>query len=245
MPSRRPSPNASPARANPSRRAESGNDPNGIAFASRETVDPRGSRSREAVVAICLLSALVTCTIAVACASASSGQMAAQPAFPWLAAIPFLASSIALSWLSWVDIRIRRLPTRVVRAYAACAASFSLAMSLRAGGSLGTVLVMASGRMLSGLVPVLLLCAVALAADAISRRRGGGEALVGGGDIRLMCAVSLQLGTGALLAIAIACMAGIAASLATRERTFPFGPCLALPATAIALVQLLLTVQWI
>lgn len=245
MPSRRTSPNASPARASSSRLAESGNVPSGIVSASEGTASPQGSRSLEAVVAICIACSLVTCAIAFVGASAATALSEARSAAPVLASLPFLASSIALVWLSREDIRTRRLPTRAIRAYAASSASFSLAMSLPSGSSLGAVLVLAAGRMLSGLVPVLLLVAVALVADAISRRRGSGEALVGGGDIRLMCAVSLQLGSSVLPAIAIACAAGIVFSLAKRERAFPFGPCLALPATAIALVQLLSLAQWI
>ncbi len=69
--------------------------------------------------------------------------------------------------------------------------------------------------------------------------------LIGGGDLRLMASLAMLLGTDVLLAIGAACILGLTWSAVSKQRAFPFGPCLALPATALAFARFLAALQWI
>lgn len=217
--------------------------------------------SRDAIVVLCFASAVSAC---LSTAAMASGAVPSNIPAHVSAAFSLSVSILALVWLSAEDIRFRLLPTKVVRPYALCAASFSLSLVVLEQGASTAALLAMTWRMALGFLPVCATCVVALAIDGLARSRraagcrsggkgagsgsccgGGKPGPIGGGDIRLMCAISLQLGPDVLVSIACACILGIVFSLVSRQRSFPFGPCLALPATVTSAVQLLAVFQWI
>ena len=203
----------------------------------------------------------------------AAASIAASLAFPALAgairvAVPALAVACLASWtlslayLSWFDIRTRRLPTRFVWPLAAVGFALMLAgetlhcAGVHAGfgdvvawAGLGSGSIAAQAPIVSSALQSLaggalaLLCAVLPL--AVMRLRGQPSSpdvapVLGRGDVRLMVVLGISLGEEIIPVLAVGCILGLLVALATRSRTFAFGPCLAVPAVASMLLRLLL-----
>lgn len=134
-----------------------------------------------------------------------------------------------LAWASWIDMRSLKLPD-------ALTATIAVAAVLLAVLSPRTSLVSAVlGMLLAG--GLTLICAI------IASRRAGMQAM-GGGDIKLAAAIGawvgaldvswMLLGAALIGLIAFALRAAVGADGA--KRIIPFGPCLAIAGSAVAII---------
>ncbi|MGI6216437.1 MAG: prepilin peptidase [Coriobacteriales bacterium] len=159
---------------------------------------------------------------------------------------------ISSAWLSLFDVRYRRLPTKIVRPMYASALAFSVSIAAVSVPGSGFALRFLT-REMCGLAVVLVCIATPVAVSAVSsskplflfRRESPGEGLklpksnlIGGGDLRLILAIALQLGQLTAVSVMLSCALGLTVCAVRKTRTFPFGPCLALPGMGLAFLQL-------
>ncbi|MCR5845031.1 MAG: prepilin peptidase [bacterium] len=168
------------------------------------------------------------------CALAPMVDPRAQLALLALLFVTLSSILLLLARLSIVDIRSRLLPTALVRPLQISFLAFNL--QICAFSSVGStpheILGQAARVSLIGCAAML---AILLAVAFLSR--GGGEAPIGGGDIRMGAAIGLGLGANSILVLAAACIIGIAYSAIARKGTFPMGPCLAAPSALLMVLS--------
>jgi leader peptidase (prepilin peptidase)/N-methyltransferase len=153
--------------------------------------------------------------------------LAADPA--WLA-LPQVAVVPGTVAASAVDVRLHRLPDRIVLPSLAAVMALAVVAALGEGDS-GIV----TGAVAGGLIAGGFLFVIHLASPAG----------MGFGDVKFVTLLGLAAGTagvpvalaGVLLGAVIGTMAGLGVMAATRDRrrAFPFGPCLAAGAVAAIL----------
>jgi leader peptidase (prepilin peptidase)/N-methyltransferase len=137
--------------------------------------------------------------------------IAAVWAAPPVRALAVAAMGLALLAAAAIDLRARRLPDFLTSAVALCA----LALSATRGPA----------SLAAGAVAAVLIAGVMLLVRAASRRRSG-EVGLGLGDVKLMAALALWLGTATPLMVAAASALGLLAAPFWRgaDRRIPFGP---------------------
>ena len=186
------------------------------------------------------LEALLALELAILCASVSLCALAdavdPRVQFALLALLfPTLSSSLLLmAQLSLVDIRRRLLPTAMVRPLQVAFLAFNLQVCAFSNVGLPALELLGKAA-LGSLVGCASMLAILLGVALLTR--GGGEAPIGGGDIRMGAAIGLGLGSSSLLALAIACAIGIAYAAISRKRTFPMGPCFAAPSALLMVLS--------
>ena len=183
---------------------------------------------------------LLALELAVLAASVSLCALASM-VDPWpqlaLLALLFVTLSsilLLLGQLSVVDIQRRLLPTALVRPLQIAFLAFNL--QICAFSSVGaTALELFARAACASLIGCGAMLAILLVVALLSR--GGGEAPIGGGDIRMGMAIGLGLGAESILVLAAACVIGIAYSAIARKGTFPMGPCLAAPSALLMVLS--------
>ncbi|MDI9589755.1 MAG: A24 family peptidase [Acidobacteriota bacterium] len=155
---------------------------------------------------------------------------------PTIEALELCALCVVLVTVSLTDLAARVIPDPCT----ACAAAIRLAhVALVALWAPSEGLLLLGGSVVGAAVAFLPLLAVTLALDG----RLGGEGM-GGGDLKLFAVAGLHVGWRAfLLLLPVACALGIAFALVRErltgegDRTFPFGPPIALSFWATLLAQ--------
>lgn len=138
-----------------------------------------------------------------------------------IAAWAIAAVLVGLSvWAGIVDARSRRIPNVCCVLVALCGVALQI---VRVQGGVAPVL----GEPLScvWLAAAVLVAGVCL---ELAYRRLSGRAGLGMGDVKYVAAWAVSLGWLVAPALAVACLLGAAWGLATRQRTFAFGPWLSL-----------------
>lgn len=138
-----------------------------------------------------------------------------------IAAWAIAAVLVGLSvWAGVVDARSRRIPNACCALVALCGVALQVA---RAQSRVAPVL----GEPLAcvELAVALLVAGVCL---ELAYRRLSGHSGLGMGDVKYVAAWAVSLGWLVAPALAVACLLGAAWGLATRQRTFAFGPWLSL-----------------
>ncbi len=136
-----------------------------------------------------------------------------------LALASLLVSCIVLGL---VDARTRRLPNALVGVVALCGVAL-----------LGSDLLCREPPALR-----VCWCAGTLAAlgtcETLRRRLRGGRG-IGFGDVKLIAAFALVLGSSVIVAVLLSCLLALAVEVPRRRRTFAFGPylCLAMVVTCV------------
>ena len=150
-----------------------------------------------------------------------------------------LAAFGALGWGALVDARERRIPNAAVTAVALAALvqmTLALALPEVAVGAYGSMgLADAPSRLGWGVGSLL-----ALSLGEALWRRARGTHGMGAGDIKLIGALALWLGPFIVAALTLACAAGAVVALVRRQRTFAFGPYLALSGGVLMVALLLM-----
>lgn len=131
-------------------------------------------------------------------------------------------------WAGVVDARSRRIPNACCALVALCGVALQVA---RAQSRVAPVL----GEPLAcvWLAAAVLVTGVCL---ELAYRRLSGYSGLGMGDIKYVAAWAVSLGWLVAPALVVACLLGAAWGLATRQRTFAFGPWLSLAFVAASLV---------
>lgn len=138
-----------------------------------------------------------------------------------IAAWAIAAVLVGLSvWAGIVDARSRRIPNACCVLVALCSVALQAA---RAQSRVAPVL----GEPLAcvELAAALLVAGVCL---ELACRRLSGHSGLGMGDVKYVAAWAVSLGWLVAPALVVACLLGAAWGLATRQRTFAFGPWLSL-----------------
>lgn len=138
-----------------------------------------------------------------------------------IAAWAIAAVLVGLSvWAGIVDARSRRIPNACCVLVALCGVALQI---VRVQGGVAPVL----GEPLAcvWLAAALLVAGVCL---ELAYRRLSGRAGLGMGDIKYVAAWAVSLGWLVAPALVVACLLGATWGLATRQRTFAFGPWLSL-----------------
>ncbi len=178
----------------------------------------------------------------------------------------FAISAFTLVCIAIKDIKTSTIPNNVIYPHILCSICFMLACYFCFSGLSLDSTISALIQMCYGLVFSILLFGIALGLSYFLRRRRVANAkiddkfdgkevksikgissksgvcknpLIGGGDLKLVGSLSLQLGRDIVPTTAIACVIGIIWSGIFRKQNFPFGPCLAFPAIALALIRLI------
>ena len=176
----------------------------------------------------------------------------------------FVISTFTLVCIAIKDIKTRKIPNNVVYSHILCSFCFMLACYFCFSGISIDSVIHALLQICYGLVFSTLLFGIALGLSYFLRKRRaakatvddenkqesaginasantvlGEDSLIGGGDLKLVGSLSVQLGRDIIPTIAIACFIGIVWSVIFRKNDFPFGPCLAFPAIALALIRLI------
>ena len=147
-----------------------------------------------------------------------------------IAAWAIAAVLVGLSvWAGIVDARSRRIPNACCVLVALCGVALQI---VRVQGGVAPVL----GEPLAcvELAAALLVAGVCL---ELAYRRLSGHSGLGMGDIKYVAAWAVSLGWLVAPALVVACLLGAAWGLATRQRTFAFGPWLSL----VFCLQMLMT----
>lgn len=131
-------------------------------------------------------------------------------------------------WAGIVDARSRRIPNACCVLVALCGVALQI---VRVQGGVAPVL----GEPLAcvWLAAAVLVTGVCL---ELAYRRLSGYSGLGMGDIKYVAAWAVSLGWLVAPALVVACLLGAAWGLATRQRTFAFGPWLSLAFVAASLV---------
>lgn len=138
-----------------------------------------------------------------------------------IAAWAIAAVLVGLSvWASIVDARSRRIPNACCVLVALCGVALQV---VRVQG--GVALVFGEPLACVELAAALLVAGVCL---ELAYRRLSGHSGLGMGDIKYVAAWAVSLGWLVAPALVVACLLGAAWGLATRQRTFAFGPWLSL-----------------
>ena len=146
-----------------------------------------------------------------------------------IAAWAIAAVLVGLSvWAGIVDARIRRIPNACCVLVALCGVALQI---VRVQGRVAPVL----GEPLA-CVELAAALLVAGACLELAYRRMSGHSGLGMGDVKYVAAWAVSLGWLVAPALAVACLLGAAWGLATRQRTFAFGPWLSLAFVAASLV---------
>lgn len=146
-----------------------------------------------------------------------------------IAAWAIAAVLVGLSvWAGVVDARSRRIPNACCVLVALCGVALQI---VRVQGGVAPVL----GEPLAcvELAAALLVAGVCL---ELAYRRLSGHSGLGMGDIKYVAAWAVSLGWLVVPALVVACLLGATWGLATRQRTFAFGPWLSLAFVAASLV---------
>lgn len=146
-----------------------------------------------------------------------------------IAAWAIAAVLVGLSvWAGIVDARSRRIPNACCVLVALCGVALQI---VRVQGGVAPVL----GEPLAcvWLAAAVLVAGVCL---ELAYRRLSGHSGLGMGDIKYVAAWAVSLGWLVAPALVVACLLGAAWGLATRQRTFAFGPWLSLAFVAASLV---------
>lgn len=146
-----------------------------------------------------------------------------------IAAWAIAAVLVGLSvWAGVVDARSRRIPNACCALVALCGVALQAA---RAQSRVAPVL----GEPLAcvELAAALLVAGVCL---ELAYRRLSGHSGLGMGDVKYVAAWAVSLGWLVVPALVVACLLGATWGLATRQRTFAFGPWLSLAFVAASLV---------
>lgn len=145
----------------------------------------------------------------------------------WAIAVVLVSLSV---WAGIVDARSRRIPNACCVLVALCGVALQAA---RAQSRVAPVL----GEPLA-CVELAAALLVAGACLELAYRRLSGRAGLGMGDVKYVAAWAVSLGWLVAPALVVACLLGAAWGLATRQRTFAFGPWLSLVFVAAFLVAL-------
>lgn len=138
-----------------------------------------------------------------------------------IAAWAIAAVLVGLSvWAGIVDARSRRIPNVCCVLVALCGVALQV---VRVQG--GVALVFGEPLACVELAAALLVVGVCL---ELAYRRLSGHSGLGMGDIKYVAAWAVSLGWLVAPALVVACLLGAAWGLATRQRTFAFGPWLSL-----------------
>ncbi len=136
-------------------------------------------------------------------------------------AVAFLVLFALLAAASVVDIRRREIPNRLVLAVVALWLLWRLAVATGAASVADAAVGMAAD------VGAALLFGLALLAFVAASERATGRFMMGGGDVKLLAALSLFLGVGGIaVALFAACLASLAFAAARPKRGIPFAPCI-------------------
>jgi leader peptidase (prepilin peptidase)/N-methyltransferase len=159
-------------------------------------------------------------------------MLSAISALPSLAAFIVVLSGAgiiaSLVWLALIDLKTRTLPNPLVVAVALLGLVFLCATTVvRSGDLLWSV-----GE---ALVVMLLIVGLSIAAQMIVRKRQ--PEAIGGGDIKLLAALCLTLGSTMIPVLLASCLLALLISLLRRQSNFPFGPYLALFGSIAILLQ--------
>ena len=135
-----------------------------------------------------------------------------------VSAIAFFALCALLFAASVTDIRERKIPNWLVAAIAALWLVWRIVQRV-----IGTV---PMTHFFTDLMAAFVFALALLALTAIAERITG-KFMMGGGDIKLLAAVSLFLGfNGMLIALFAACIVSLAYAAAHLKRGIPFAPCI-------------------
>ncbi|MBS5450189.1 MAG: prepilin peptidase [Coriobacteriia bacterium] len=146
----------------------------------------------------------------------------------------------ALGTGAFVDAIERRIPNACVVIVALCAL---VQLALHASGLLVSTSFSGLAPDGSRLLSAAGVLGVLLAAEALWRAMRGRHG-IGLGDVKLLSALALWLGPGIVAVLFLASLAGCAVSLARGQRTFAFGPYIALAGGACLMLRLFAQLPW-
>ena len=146
-----------------------------------------------------------------------------------VSAIAFLALCALLFAASVTDIRERKIPNWLVASIVGLWLVWRTALIALGVSSLASLA--------SNLAGAIVFAAGLLIVTAVAERLTG-KFMMGGGDIKLLAAVSLFLGfNGILVALFVACLISFAYAAAHLKRGIPFAPCI-MGGTLLAMLAL-------